>query len=87
MGLSTGVRAAAALADLHHACGLATAQLLAQDVTDALVPVDGELPVDRRTPDLDLLDVRALPEGLEARWRARLSAMVAHLDETSGGVR
>lgn len=87
VGLSTGVRAAAALADLHHACGLATAQLLAQDVTDALVPVDGELPVDRRTPDLDLLDVRALPEGLEARWRARLSAMVAHLDETSGGVR
>lgn len=87
VGLSTGVRAAAALQHLPHACGLATAQLLAQDVTEPLAPVGGELPVDRRDPDLELLDVRPLPEDLEARWRERLAAMVEHLPAQGGGTR
>lgn len=87
VGLSTGVRAAAAIPDLRHACGLATAQLLARDVADPLLPLGGELPVDRRAPDLALIDACPLPTGLEERWRARLAAMVDALADVRGGAR
>jgi hypothetical protein len=35
VGIAAGVALAASLPELHHACGLATVQLLAGDVTDA----------------------------------------------------
>jgi len=61
VGIAAGVALAAALPELHHACGLATVQLLAGDVTgEPLLPTDGVLPV--RRPDVD--------PGLLARWAA-----------------
>jgi O-succinylbenzoate synthase len=46
VGLAAGVRLAAALPSLEHACGLATGLLLAKDVVDRrLVPADGMLDV------------------------------------------
>ncbi|RNM16679.1 o-succinylbenzoate synthase [Nocardioides pocheonensis] len=61
VGIAAGVALAAALPELQHACGLATVQLLAGDVTDdPLLPTDGVLAV--RRPDVD--------PGLLARWAA-----------------
>jgi O-succinylbenzoate synthase len=52
VGIAAGVALAAALPELHHACGLATVQLLSDDVVaDPLLPVDGLLRVGR--PDVD----------------------------------
>ena len=46
VGIAAGVALAAALPELHHACGLATVQLLTDDVVaEPLLPVDGMLPV------------------------------------------
>ena len=48
VGIAAGVALAAALPELHHACGLATVQLLTDDVvTEPMLPVDGML---RRGP-------------------------------------
>ena len=44
VGIAAGVALAAALPELHHACGLATVQLLTDDVAvEPLLPVDGML--------------------------------------------
>ena len=46
VGIAAGVALAAALPELPYACGLATVQLLTDDVVaDPLLPVDGALPV------------------------------------------
>ena len=46
VGIAAGVALAAALPELPYACGLATVQLLTDDVVaDPLLPVDGMLPV------------------------------------------
>jgi o-succinylbenzoate synthase len=50
VGIGAGLRAAAALPRLEHACGLGTGGLFAADVAD-LVPVDGALPVADVVPD------------------------------------
>ena len=48
VGIAAGVALAAALPELHHACGLATVQLLTDDVVaEPMLPVDGMLPVAR----------------------------------------
>lgn len=76
VGLSAGVRAAAALPALDHACGLATAQLLAADVTASpLLPRHGAIGVREVSPEESLVGAHPLPEGLEERWRLRLDAM------------
>jgi len=56
VGLAAGVRLAAALTTLEHACGLATGLLLADDVVERpLRPVDGHLAVaDAADPELRL---------------------------------
>ncbi len=80
VGLARGVLAAAALPGEPPACGLATAQLLASDVTRTpLLPVAGRIEVREVVPDESLLGAVALPEGLEARWRERLMEMCAVL--------
>jgi O-succinylbenzoate synthase len=57
VGLAAGLALAAALPDLPFACGLATAQLLAADVTDdPLIPHDGVLDVRAVVPDTALLE-------------------------------
>lgn len=76
VGLAQGQRAAAALPELPFACGLATAQLLAHDVTgDPLLPVGGALRVREVAPDESLIGAAPLPEGRGTRWLARLESM------------
>ncbi len=76
VGIAAGVALAAALPSLEHACGLATVQLLSDDVAAApLLPVDGMLPV--RPVEVDeaaMARVAAAPER-RAHWRARLHAV------------
>jgi o-succinylbenzoate synthase len=76
VGIAAGVALAAALPELPFACGLATVALFTDDVTGTpLLPVDGELPVRRVEPDR-LGPVAAGPD-TDARWRARLAAVLA----------
>jgi O-succinylbenzoate synthase len=76
VGLAAGVALAAALPELPHACGLATAQLLSGDVVrEPLLPVDGAIPVRRPAPDPGLLTDHAGDAELADRWRARVSAV------------
>ena len=76
IGLAAGVALAAALPELPHACGLATAQLLVGDVVaEPLLPVDGSLPV--RRPEVDevaFAQVAAAPERV-AHWEERLGVV------------
>jgi O-succinylbenzoate synthase len=72
-GIAAGVALAAALPELHHACGLATVQLLAGDVVEeSLLPVDGMLPVRRPEVAPDLLERWAADPDRVAHWRRRL---------------
>jgi o-succinylbenzoate synthase len=78
VGIAAGLALAAALPELPYACGLATLQLLAGDVTSApLQVVDGELPVVRPEPDAAGA-VAAGPETTH-RWLSRLRAVEARL--------
>ncbi len=66
VGIAAGVALAAALPELPYACGLATASMLAGDVTfDPMVPVDGVLAVRRVEADPELL-ARYADRGQEA---------------------
>ena len=78
IGIAAGIALAAALPALDHACGLATVQLLTDDVVaDPLLPVDGALPVRRPTVDpAALARVAAAPDRV-AHWEARLAAVQA----------
>lgn len=74
VGIAAGVALAAALPELHHACGLATIALLTDDVArEPLLPVDGELPV--RAPQVDeaALDRLAAPPDRVEWWEQRLA--------------
>ena len=74
IGIAAGVALAAALPELPYACGLATVQLLTDDVVaDSLLPVAGALPV--RRPDVDvarLSGVAASADRVE-HWRGRMA--------------
>jgi O-succinylbenzoate synthase len=73
VGIAAGVALAAALPELHHACGLATVQLFAGDVTDEpLLPVDGVLPVLRPDVSADLLRRWAAGRDRRRHWERRL---------------
>jgi o-succinylbenzoate synthase len=76
VGIAAGVALAAALPELPYACGLATVQLLTDDVIDMpLLPVDGVLPVARPMPSPEALDrLVAAPERV-AHWEARLRSV------------
>jgi o-succinylbenzoate synthase len=87
VGIAAGVALAAALPDLAYACGLATVQLLAADVTGApLLPVDGALPVARPEPSPEGLAATAADDATERRWRERLDRVSALLDEAPAEV-
>lgn len=78
VGIAAGVALAAALPELPHACGLATVQLLTDDVTtSSLLPVDGALPVGRPVVDVAALERCAAPPDRQAFWEARLAAVLA----------
>jgi O-succinylbenzoate synthase len=78
IGIAAGVALAAALPELPHACGLATVQLLTDDVVaDPLLPVDGALSVRRPTVSPDrLAQLTAAPERVE-HWRRRMAEVEA----------
>ena len=72
VGIAAGVALAAALPDLPHACGLATVQLLTDDVvSDPLLPVDGALAVRRPTVDPARLARLAASPDRAAHWQRR----------------
>jgi o-succinylbenzoate synthase len=76
VGIAAGVALAAALPELHHACGLATVQLLTDDVvTVPLLPVDGMLRVGRPEVDEAALVRLAADEDRTAHWRERLASV------------
>ncbi len=80
VGLAAGVALAAALPELPFACGLATAQLLAADLTRApLLPHDGRIEVRPVEVDEELLRAAEPPHELAERWRARLAAVEGRL--------
>ncbi|CAM3148829.1 o-succinylbenzoate synthase [Nocardioides dubius] len=94
LGLAAGVALAAALPELPHACGLATGQLLVDDVVrDRLLPVDGMLPVRRPgelAVDRALLAEVAAPVERQHWWAARLAEVHAFRDaarSSGAGVR
>ena len=79
VGIAAGVALAAALPDLHHACGLATIQLLTADVSSApLLPINGELRVGAVTVEEHLLAEFAASEEREAWWQTRYAAVIEH---------
>jgi O-succinylbenzoate synthase len=76
VGIAAGVALAAALPELPHACGLATVQLLAGDVTDdSLLPVDGMLSVRRPPVSSDLLQRWSATHDRAAHWGDRLAGL------------
>ena len=76
VGIAAGVALAAALPELHHACGLATVQLLTDDVvTEPMLPVDGMLRVARPEVDDAALARLAAPADRVAHWRDRLASV------------
>ena len=76
IGIAAGVALAAALPELHHACGLATVQLLTDDVAASpLLPVDGMLPVARAEVDDDALRRLTAPDDRVDHWRRRLESV------------
>ncbi len=74
IGIAAGLALAAALPNLPHACGLATVQLLRDDVVaEQLLPVDGFLLVRRPAPDPVALErVVAAPDRV-AYWQRRMA--------------
>ncbi len=78
VGIAAGVALAAALPELPYACGLATVQLLTDDVVrPSLLPVDGALPVVRPEVDLDALDRLRADDVRTAVWAQRLAEIEA----------
>ena len=76
VGLAAGIALAAALPELPYACGLATAQLLSDDVVaEPLLPIDGAIPVRRPEPDPALLAAHRADTDLTGRWIARTAAV------------
>jgi O-succinylbenzoate synthase len=80
VGLGAGLALAAALPELPHACGLATATLLTGDLVEQPLHAEGGLlPVERRDPSEELLTRHAADAQLIARWEERLAACAAQL--------
>lgn len=88
VGIAAGVALAAALPELPYACGLATVQLLADDVTGTpLLPVDGVLRVARPRPAPDRLAATAPGDDTDRRWRDRLDRVSALVGTSVTAVR
>ena len=78
VGIAAGVALAAALPELPYACGLATVQLLTDDVVASpLLPVDGALRVGVPDVDEEALDRLAAAPDRVTHWEARLAEVRA----------
>ena len=81
VGISMGAYLAAALPDLRFDCGLATASLLAGDVTrEPLLPVDGFIDVRRVEIDQQKLDIFEAEDHRIDWWVDRLDRAFKHLN-------
>jgi O-succinylbenzoate synthase len=81
VGLSMGAHLAASLPELQFDCGLATASLLAGDVTrEPLIPVDGFIEVRRVAVDEQKLDVFEAEDHRIDWWIDRLDRAFKHLN-------
>jgi O-succinylbenzoate synthase len=74
VGIAVGLAAAAALPELHHACGLGTGRLFVEDVAETVAPADGYLPVAPATPDAARLQALAAPPQRREWWIERVRA-------------
>ncbi len=75
IGIRMGLALAASLPELPYACGLNTVALLTGDVVaQPLVALDGTLPVDGITMDVDALAAVAAPANRADFWAARWEA-------------
>ncbi len=84
IGIAMGAALAAALPTLDYDCGLGTASLLAEDVTDdPLVPRDGAIPVGRVVPDPAALTRTAASPERREWWLARLARVHERLERQS----
>lgn len=78
VGIAAGLALAAALPELPFACGLATVQLLADDVVgESLLPVNGELAVVRPTVDVEALTRLRPSRDRGDAWSQRLAEIEA----------
>jgi O-succinylbenzoate synthase len=76
VGIAAGVALAAALPELPYACGLATVQLLTDDVAvQPLLPRDGALPVVRPEVDAAALERTRAAADRERHWHERVAAI------------
>lgn len=74
VGISMGLHLAAAIPTLEYDCGLATASLLAADVTgEPLIPSYGRIEVRRVVPTEHLLSAHAVSPERQAWWLDRLA--------------
>jgi len=74
VGIATGLRAAAALPDLQHACGLGTGSLFVDDVVKTPPQHDGYLPVRPAAPDPARLHALAAAPQRRQWWIDRITA-------------
>ncbi|MBS9534387.1 o-succinylbenzoate synthase [Mycobacterium sp. M1] len=74
VGIAAGLRAAAALPQLEHACGLGTGSLFVDDVVAPVQPQDGYLPVQPATPDPARLATLAAAPHRRQWWIDRIRA-------------
>ena len=88
IGIAMGAHLAASIPNLEYDCGLATAALLAADVTaEPLVPVGGSIPVVRPSLDESLVQRSLATAERDAWWRDRLTrvyGLLAELSQSSG---
>lgn len=80
VGLMRSVQCAAALPQLHFACGLATSRLFVEDVTATpLQPQAGAMQIRPISPDESRLADTAQMRDLTLRWKRRLEQITPHL--------
>lgn len=72
VGIGRGLLAAAALPDLHHACGLGTGGLFVDDVAPPVVPEGGTLAVGPIAPEAARLQALAAPPPRRRWWIDRV---------------
>ncbi len=80
VGIGIGLRAAAALPVLEHACGLGTGGFFLDDVADVPPVVDGHLAVASFTPDPARLAGLAAPADRRDWWQHRVADCYALLN-------
>ncbi|MDY2940850.1 MAG: o-succinylbenzoate synthase [Varibaculum sp.] len=86
IGIAAGLRLAAALPELDHACGLGTVRLLTADpARESLLPRANTLPADGCCVPREPLDADTVPQSVVAAWVARLSAASEVVDVNEAG--